>query len=338
MLVRQPTRRQSFLRWARAPKQENGEMSDKNRLELIRDILFVIGGICLIVGAVILGKGVVDDLRTKHQQEELHALMSQAASERTLSKPVASEGTPKEQPADPEKPQDAEKPEEEMVPVEEYIETPTSMLPEYAMLYDLNPDIIGWLSIEGTRIDYPVMQTERDLKLMEEQKDPYYLRRDFYERYNSNGCLFADIQSRVGTGKRSYDYEEGVAPGTNLMIFGHHMRSKEMFGELDLYAQKAYGTAHPVICFDSLYEHREYAVMAAFRAEVYYVDQDAFKYYQFFQAENEEQFRYFYDNVKALSLYDTGVTAEFGDELITLITCDNSSEYGRFVVVGKRIQ
>ena len=330
MRVRQPTRRQSFLRWARAHKQENGEMSDKNRLELIRDILFVIGGICLIVGAVILGKGVVDDLRTKHQQEELHALMSQAASERTLSKPVASAGTPKEQPADPEKPKDAEKPEEEMVPVEEYIETPTSMLPEYAMLYDLNPDIIGWLRIEGTRIDYPVMQTPADKW--------HYLRRDFYGHNNTNGCLFADPQSEVGVGKLSYGYEDGVAPGTNLMIFGHHMRSKEMFGELDLYAQKAYGTAHPVICFDSLYEHREYAVMAAFRAEVYYVDQDAFKYYQFFQAENEEQFRYFYDNVKELSLYDTGVTAEFGDELITLITCDNSSEYGRFVVVGKRTQ
>ena len=82
-------------------------MSDKNRLELIRDILFVIGGICLIVGAVILGKGVVDDMRTKHQQEELHALMSQA-SERTNTKPVVSAGTPEDQTGDTKPPQGAE--------------------------------------------------------------------------------------------------------------------------------------------------------------------------------------------------------------------------------------
>ena len=304
-------------------------MSDKNRLEMIRDILFVIGGICLIVGGVLLGSGLVDDLRTRRQQEELLAMMSQV-SERTLSKPVASAGTPEGQTGDTKPSPGTETPGGEMITEEVYVETPTSMLPEYAMLYELNPDIIGWLSIEGTRIDYPVMQTPRESE--------YYLRRDFYGNKNTNGCLFADAKSRVGVGKLAYGYEDGVAPGTNLMIFGHHMRSKEMFGELDLYAQQAYGAAHPVIRFDSLYEHREYAVMAVFRAEVYYEDQDAFKYYQFFQADDEEQFRYFYENVKAISLYDTGVTAEFGDELITLITCANHTENGRFVVVGKRIQ
>ena len=312
-------------------------MNDKNRLELIRDILLVVGGICLIVAAVILGKGFADDLRTKRQQEKLHALMSQA-SERTTEKTAVSDGTPEDQTVDTKPRQGAETTGEGSAAEEVYVETPLSRLPEYAMLYDLNPDIIGWLSIEGTRIDYPVMQTERDLELMKQDKDPYYLRRDFYESHNTNGCLFADIRSRVGIGKKSYDYEEGEVPGTNLLIYGHHMRSKEMFGELDLYAQKAYGDAHPVIRFDSLYEHRQYAVMAAFRSEIYPVDVDVFKYYQFFQAENEEQFLYFYDNVKAMSLYDTGVTAEFGDELITLTTCDSTTENGRFVVVGKRIE
>jgi len=305
-------------------------MSEKNRLEMIRDILLVIGGICLIVAAVVLGKGLVDDLGTKRQQEKLHALMRAAAEREAEGSPVSG-NTVMSKPAGEAKPTQApEEAGEELVTVEEYVETPLSMLPEYAMLYELNPDIVGWLSIEGTRVDYPVMQTPYDPN--------HYLRRDFYGNSNTNGCLYADVNSRVGIGKRSYDYEEGEAPGTNLMIYGHHMRSKEMFGELDLYAQSVYGKEHPVIRFDSLYEHRQYAVMAVFRSEVFYEDQEAFRYYQFYQAENEEQFRYFYDNVKALSLYDTGVTAEFGDELITLITCDNYTEYGRFVVVGKRIE
>ena len=158
-------------------------MSDKNRLEMIRDILFVIGGICLIVGGVLLGSGLVDDLRTRRQQEELLAMMSQV-SERTLSKPVASAGTPEGQTGDTKPSPGTETPGGEMITEEVYVETPTSMLPEYAMLYELNPDIIGWLSIEGTRIDYPVMQTPRESE--------YYLRRDFYGNKNTNGCLFAD--------------------------------------------------------------------------------------------------------------------------------------------------
>ncbi len=308
---------------------KNGKMSKKDRLEMIRDILVVIGSICLIVAVVIFAKHFSDDARTRKQQSELKAMMDAVAEKRltntshtgggTISKPASSD------------PQEPEQGTETMiVPVEEYVETPTSMLPQYQALYELNPDIIGWLYIVGTRIDYPVMQTPSN--------PYYYLRRDFYGKSNTNGCLFADAASDVGIGKAAYEYEEGMAPGTNLMIYGHHMRSKEMFGELDLYAQKAYGMEHSVICFDTLYEHREYQLLAAFRSEIYHVDEDVFKYYQFFHAYTPEEFQDFYDNVKRLALYDTGVTAEFGDELITLSTCDSSSEYGRFVVVGKRIQ
>ncbi len=308
---------------------KKGRMSEKDRLEMIRDILVVVGGICLIVAVVMLGRGISDDVQTRNQQAELKAMIDAATPKNlgqstgrgtgTLSKPAQGGTT-----------QTAEPGSEAEEIVEEYIETPTSMLPQYALLYELNSDIVGWLYIVGTRIDYPVMQTPSN--------PYYYLRRDFYGSYNTNGCLFADPASRVGTGKAAYDYEEGTTPGTNLMIYGHHMRSKEMFGELDLYATRAYGEAHPVICFDTLYEHREYQLLAAFRSEIYHVDDDVFKYYQFFNADTEEEFRNFVDNVKALALYDTGVTAEFGDELITLSTCDNSSEYGRFVVVAKRIR
>lgn len=146
-----------------------------------------------------------------------------------------------------------------------------------------------------------------------------------------------DTDSNVGIGDREHAYENGSIPCSNLIIHGHTMQSGEMFGNLNLYKDEAYGTEHSIIYFDSLYEHRQYELIAVFYSQVYYVDQDAFKYYKFFQADTQAEFDDWYDNIKNLSLYDTGVTAQFGDEFITLSCCAYHVEDGRFVVVGKRI-
>lgn len=204
------------------------------------------------------------------------------------------------------------------------------ILPEYQELYEQNQDFIGWLQIEGTNINYPVMQTPQD--------EEYYLYRDFYGEENQNGCLIMDTDSNVGVGDRKHEYRNGSVPSTNLIIHGHTMKSGEMFGGLDLYANEAYGLEHSVICFDSLYEHREYELIAVFYSQVFYENQDVFKYYKFFQADSEAEFDDWYNNIKQLSLYDTGVTAEFGDEFITLSCCAYHVEDGRFVVVARRIR
>lgn len=204
------------------------------------------------------------------------------------------------------------------------------IVPEYQELYEQNQDFIGWLRIEGTNINYPVMQTPQD--------EEYYLYRDFYGEENQNGCLIMDTDSNVGVGDREHEYQNGSVPSTNLIIHGHTMKSGEMFGDLDLYADETYGLEHSIICFDSLYEHREYELMAVFYSQVFYENQDVFKYYKFFQADTGEEFDDWYDNIKQLSLYDTGVTAEFGDEFITLSCCAYHVEDGRFVVVARRIR
>ncbi len=112
-----------------------------------------------------------------------------------------------------------------------------------------------------------------------------------------------------------------------------------MFGNLDLYKQQSYEKNHKIIKFASLYEDREYEVISVFLSQVYLKTQtDVFKYYKFFQANTEEEFNDFYNNIKKMSLYDTGVTAEFGDEFITLSVCAYHVENGRLVVVGKRIK
>ena len=126
------------------------------------------------------------------------------------------------------------------------------MLPKYQTLYEQNQDLIGWLTIEDTVIDYPVMQTPED--------ENYYLKLDFNKEPNENGCLIMDTDSIVGM---------GTAPSTNLIIHGHTMKSGQMFGDLDLYQDKEYGLSHATICFDSLYEKREYELIAVFYSQVY---------------------------------------------------------------------
>ena len=187
------------------------------------------------------------------------------------------------------------------------------ILPEYHSLYGQNADMIGWLRIEDTVIDYPVMQTMED--------EDYYLDYDFNKEENMNGCLIMDTDSIVGTGTSTYQYRDGTKPSTNLIIHGHTMKSGLMFGGLKQYADEDYGKAHSIIYFDSLYEQREYELITVFYSQVYMSTDTVFKYYQFFQADTQAEFDNWYDNIKAMSLYDTGVTAEYGDEFITLSCC-----------------
>lgn len=195
----------------------------------------------------------------------------------------------------------------------------SEILPQYRVLKEENPDLAGWLYIEDTRIDYPVLQTLWD--------EEYYLHRDFYGKENKNGCLILDNSSMAGR----------AAEG-NVLIHGHNMNTGAMFGELDLYQKEDYGREHARICFDTLYEEREYELMAVFYSEVYEADYDGFKFYNFFLARDEEEFNNWYENVMAHSLYTTGVTAAYGDEFIILSTCSYHTKEGRFVVVGRRLE
>lgn len=188
----------------------------------------------------------------------------------------------------------------------------------YNRLFDLNEDMIGWLTIPDTDIDYPVMQTMED--------EEYYLYRDFYGNQDKSGCLLLDTDSDIS------------AESNNLIIHGHSMHNGTMFGKLTDYGDSEYGREHNKIYFYTRDgESREYEVLAVFYSQIYGVNQDVFKYYQFFEAQTQQEFDDFYYNIMKLKLYDTGVEAEYGDELITLSTCAYHTDNGRFVVVGKRV-
>lgn len=220
--------------------------------------------------------------------------------------------------------------------VDDYVEDkvvvldPAPMTSRMQEVYALNSDTIGWLKIDGMVVDYPVMQTPRD--------EQYYLNRDFDGNYSAYGCILSDTESVIGTGTYGKNYADGTKPSTNIILHGHNMRNGTMFGSLDSYRDENFMREHSIIKFSSLYEEREYEVCSVFLSQVYKRNDDVFKYYKFFQANNEEEFYDFYRNIKELSLYDTGVEATYGDEFLTLSVCAYHVDNGRFVVVAKRIK
>ena len=186
----------------------------------------------------------------------------------------------------------------------------------YERLFEANADMIGWLNIPGTQIDYPVMQTLED--------EEYYLRRNFYKEKDKNGCLLMDTDSDIHMA------------GANLIIHGHNMKSGDMFGTLQDYQDQEYGMEHNKLYLYTRDEKREYELIAVFFSKVYLQTDQVFKYYQYFGGEDQDAFDSFYSNIKKLSLYDTGAEAEYGDEFLTLSTCAYQTKNGRFVVVAKK--
>lgn len=191
------------------------------------------------------------------------------------------------------------------------------VLDEYKNLLNKNKKLIGWLKIDDTNIDFPVVQTT---------DNEYYLTHNMNQEYDRNGTIFMDKDCDV------------LKPSTNYILYGHHMKSGKMFGTLDRYEDQSYFEKHRYIQFDTIYEKGSYEVMYVFRSRVYSEEEIVFKYYQFIDADGEQEFNSYMEEMASMTLYDTGVTAEYGDQLLTLSTCDSQEKNGRFVVVAKRIK
>ena len=185
---------------------------------------------------------------------------------------------------------------------------------KYAAVYAQNNDFVGWLCIEGTNINYPVMQTPEDPN--------YYLKRAFNRSYSDYGVPYVQENCALGI-------------SDNIVIYGHNMSNGSMFADLCRYEKKSFWEAHPIIHFDTLSGYGEYEIVTVFKTVAY--SQEGFKYYHFVDAESEADFDAFLAQCRELELYDTGVDAEYGDQLITLSTCEYSRKNGRMVIVAKKI-
>lgn len=189
----------------------------------------------------------------------------------------------------------------------------------YQPLVQENSHLAAWLMIEGTEVDYPVMYTP--------DSPEYYLRRAFDGSYALSGSLF------IGA--------DCIPDGSNIIIYGHNMKDSSMFGTLESYADEDYAREHSEIIYDLIqpdgsYERLTFEVMAAFYSRIYSVDEEnAFRYYYSTDLSNPDVFQYYIEEVMSASLYDLGVTAGYGDRLLTLSTCSYHTEDGRFVVVAR---
>lgn len=194
------------------------------------------------------------------------------------------------------------------------------ILPEYEEIYAENNDLVGWLQIEDTVINYPVLQSDS------EEDSQFYLTHSFAKKKDKNGSLFMDYRN------------DFLDRDTNIIIYGHNMKSGAMFGTLKKYLDHGYLEKHKTVRFDTIYERGTYEVIGAFLSEVSYQDAYTFRYYNFLNADNESEFEAFRVNVMQLDALKKGtLDAKYGDQLLTLSTCSSYTEEGRMFIIAKRI-
>ena len=189
------------------------------------------------------------------------------------------------------------------------------ILPEYYGRYEMNSDIIGWIKIKDTPIDYPVMHTPG-------RKD-FYLSRNWEKEQSSHGCIYM---------REACD---PYKPSDNMTLYGHNMRDGSMFAALQNYRSESYWQSHSTFTFNTLREDRSYEIFATF---VTSADEDKiFPFHLFVDATDEADYNEFVKGCKELAFYDTDITPKYGEKLICLCTCDYSVSNGRLVVVARQI-
>lgn len=185
---------------------------------------------------------------------------------------------------------------------------------KYAAIQEKNSDFVGWLRIDGTNINYPVVQSP--------DNPNFYLKHSFDKEYSNYGVPYVQENCELGV-------------SDNAIIYGHHMNDGSMFADLCKYESEVFYREHKTVHFDTLDGFGEYEIIAVFKTVAY--SNDGFPYFLFVNADTPEDFDDFIAKCKELALYDTGVTAEYGDKLITLSTCEYSRDNGRMVVVAKKV-
>ncbi len=184
-------------------------------------------------------------------------------------------------------------------------------LNKYMKLKSKNADFIGWINIDDTNINYPVMQSSTE---------NFYLKRNFNKEYSDYGTPYISENCDIDN-------------SDNLIIYAHNMKNHQMFGDLEKYKSKDFYNSHKYIQFDTLSTQGTYEIVFVFKT----TDND-FDYQNYTEFTNEEQFNTFMDKCKSLSLYNTETNSVYGDRLITLSTCEYSQNNGRLVVIAKQIE
>ena len=265
----------------------------------MKKTLFIVTVLLLVaafgISAFMVGNYLLDGKKQADRMDDLSQIVSNAQTETTEETEETTEETAETTPPRP--------------------TTAGGMLPGYKDIYDQNNDTVGWIKMEGTKMNYPVLQTPDDPN--------YYLYRDFDKKDSKRGSIYAWGEADINK------------PSDNITLFGHNMKDGTMFAALADYTEKETWEKNPLIFFDTLNEYHTYKIFAVFKTSANVGE--GFSYHKFVDAANEQEFNEFVSTCKKLSFYDTGITPVYGDKLICLSTCEYTLDNGRLVVAAVRI-
>lgn len=177
-------------------------------------------------------------------------------------------------------------------------------------LQQINKQIVGWLEIDGTKLNNPILQAE---------DNTYYLEHNYKGSYSRAGSIFMDFRNDVSN------------LGQHTILYGHVMRNDSMFGSLSKYADEAYAKAHRTIHMETLDATYELEVFAAYETTT--------RFYYLNTEFEGKQFGEFIQQIKSRSRIETGVSISVYDQIVTLSTCTTSDDDDeRFVVHAKLVQ
>lgn len=195
--------------------------------------------------------------------------------------------------------------------------TPKVKTSKYKKLFAMNEDMRGWIKVNGTQIDYPVMKSDLE-------DGEYYLHRDFDGDYSFAGCLF------IG---KYCDYDSDI-----FIIYGHNMLNGSMFGELHDFSDEDFAKKHMDIQFDTKNERRVYRVFGAFWSKAFYEDEPGFKYYEAVGNYDEDSYNNILWSFESMMAMRLDYEPKYPDQIMLMSTCSYNEANGRFVVAAYRIK
>jgi sortase B len=186
---------------------------------------------------------------------------------------------------------------------------PKTVQERFKQLLQTNEDIVGWVRIDNTKIDYPVLQSE---------DNDFYLKHDIQKDKNINGSIFMDYRNNIETKNR------------HIIIYGHNMKNRTMFASLLNYESRWYLEQHPIIEFDTLYGDEKWEIFS-----VHFTTTD----YDYLKTDfiDDDHFRSYIDDLQKKSLHKSQVELSDKDVVLTLSTCSTSSDQARFAVHARLI-
>ncbi len=222
------------------------------------------------------------------------------------------------------------------LPLYDYVPSETGMTEKAKMLLKQNKDIVGWIKIDNTDVDYPFTRDPGEIpegnKYYGGQAyayNEYYLDHDLDGSYLRCGTLFCDWRDNFGAVE---DMQS-----ENIVIYGHNMANNTMFGSLRRYRQDySFYEQAPFVELSSNYRDYDYVIFSILiTSGNWYTD---FVYWDMEELDTEDEFNYYLDNIRSRQLIDTGVDVKYGDKLLTLSTCYADEDNSRFLVMARRLR